>query len=399
MLAAGRKVEVTGRGLEGIHLQVQAPTDQAVNLGQLKGDAVGIFAGTLKHSGLAQATAVSVEGGKVVLKGQASAEIAGTTTAQKGALGGTVHATANKVMLKSGAIIDASGANGGGEVGIYNAAGRVDTKGHPFFEAIGTNGRACVTCHQPSDGMSLSLKSIRERWEKTGGRDPLFAAIDGQNCPNLPHDDPRSHSLLLERGLFRIGLPWPPKKPDGSRIDPEFTIEVVRDPTGCNLDPQYGLASSKPTVSVYRRPRPSANTKYTTHQNFGVLPFIGHTPVVVVAALLLRVNLPVAVLATRLPKRHRDTPRFAVIGYGKLGGKELGYASDLDIIFLFDDDAAAAPVPEQLGRCRRRIERGSQQRCPCRQDGRAQHPCEPHGLKLPQNFMPGAGPANEKKSL
>jgi glutamate-ammonia-ligase adenylyltransferase len=41
--------------------------------------------------------------------------------------------------------------------------------------------------------------------------------------------------------------------------------------------------------------------------------------------------------------RHRDAPRFAVIGYGKLGGKELGYASDLDIIFLYDDDDERAP--------------------------------------------------------
>ncbi len=40
--------------------------------------------------------------------------------------------------------------------------------------------------------------------------------------------------------------------------------------------------------------------------------------------------------------RHIDTPKFAVIGYGKLGGKELGYASDLDIIFLYDDDAPEA---------------------------------------------------------
>lgn len=40
--------------------------------------------------------------------------------------------------------------------------------------------------------------------------------------------------------------------------------------------------------------------------------------------------------------KHRETPKFAIIGYGKLGGKELGYASDLDIIFLFDDDAAQA---------------------------------------------------------
>ena len=44
-----------------------------------------------------------------------------------------------------------------------------------------------------------------------------------------------------------------------------------------------------------------------------------------------------------LPARHRDVPRFAVIAYGKLGGKELGYVSDLDVIFLFDDDDQEAP--------------------------------------------------------
>jgi glutamate-ammonia-ligase adenylyltransferase len=38
-----------------------------------------------------------------------------------------------------------------------------------------------------------------------------------------------------------------------------------------------------------------------------------------------------------LKTRHRDIPRFAIIGYGKLGGKELGYASDLDLVFLYDD--------------------------------------------------------------
>ena len=44
-----------------------------------------------------------------------------------------------------------------------------------------------------------------------------------------------------------------------------------------------------------------------------------------------------------IPKRHREVPRFAVIAYGKLGGKELGYVSDLDVIFLFDDDDQEAP--------------------------------------------------------
>ncbi|MCX7174032.1 MAG: bifunctional [glutamate--ammonia ligase]-adenylyl-L-tyrosine phosphorylase/[glutamate--ammonia-ligase] adenylyltransferase [Proteobacteria bacterium] len=44
----------------------------------------------------------------------------------------------------------------------------------------------------------------------------------------------------------------------------------------------------------------------------------------------------------KLAKRHCETPRFAVISYGKLGGKELGYASDLDLIFLYDDPAPEA---------------------------------------------------------
>jgi glutamate-ammonia-ligase adenylyltransferase len=44
-----------------------------------------------------------------------------------------------------------------------------------------------------------------------------------------------------------------------------------------------------------------------------------------------------------LRSRHREEPEFAVIGYGKLGGKELGYASDLDIIFVYDDEHEAAP--------------------------------------------------------
>ena len=40
----------------------------------------------------------------------------------------------------------------------------------------------------------------------------------------------------------------------------------------------------------------------------------------------------------RLRQKHRAEPRFGIIGYGKLGGKELGYGSDLDIVFVFDDE-------------------------------------------------------------
>lgn len=46
---------------------------------------------------------------------------------------------------------------------------------------------------------------------------------------------------------------------------------------------------------------------------------------------------------SRLRSRHRERPQVAVIAYGKLGGKELGYGSDLDIVFVYEDDDERAP--------------------------------------------------------
>jgi cytochrome c peroxidase len=155
-----------------------------------------------------------------------------------------------------------------GIVTVISTAGETNTSGHAFFTAIGRNGRACVTCHQPLDGMSVSVPTIQARWQATQGKDPLFAAFDGSNCPTLPQEEASSHSLLLQRGLFRIARPWPPRSPDGAPIEPQFTIEVVHDPSGCNLDPRYGLKAPHPMVSVFRRPRPVANLKYVTSYGY-----------------------------------------------------------------------------------------------------------------------------------
>ncbi|MFM1928354.1 MAG: Bifunctional glutamine synthetase adenylyltransferase/adenylyl-removing enzyme [Pseudomonadota bacterium] len=52
-------------------------------------------------------------------------------------------------------------------------------------------------------------------------------------------------------------------------------------------------------------------------------------------------------------KIHRPDPQFAVMAYGKLGGKELGYASDLDLIFIYDDSHEMAQ--EQYAKLAQRI--------------------------------------------
>ncbi len=41
---------------------------------------------------------------------------------------------------------------------------------------------------------------------------------------------------------------------------------------------------------------------------------------------------------SRLAKAHEEQPHLCIIAYGKLGGKELGYGSDLDLVFVYDDD-------------------------------------------------------------
>ncbi|QJW85613.1 filamentous hemagglutinin N-terminal domain-containing protein [Ramlibacter terrae] len=93
VLAAGEKVEITGRGLEGIHLEVQAPNNAAVNLGRLEGDAVGIFAGTLTHSGKVAARAVAGEGGKVILQALGDNIVSGRIEANGGNRGRAAAST------------------------------------------------------------------------------------------------------------------------------------------------------------------------------------------------------------------------------------------------------------------------------------------------------------------
>jgi cytochrome c peroxidase len=135
-----------------------------------------------------------------------------------------------------------------GVITTLSANGPVDGHG-AFFQSLGTNGRSCATCHVASQAMSISAAGIQQRFAETRGRDPLFAPVDGANCPNARQDSAADHSLLLQHGLIRIFL-----KPPAST---HFSISVVHDPYGCAIttDPTDG----QPIVSVYRRPLPTTN--------------------------------------------------------------------------------------------------------------------------------------------
>jgi cytochrome c peroxidase len=120
---------------------------------------------------------------------------------------------------------------------------------NPFFKPLGINGRTCATCHPVSQAMMITPDYVAQVFAATQGTDPLFAAVDGANAPNADQSTlaarKASSSMLLTKGLFRIGRPIPD--------DAEFALKAVDDP--------YHYASVN-DVSCFRRPLPATNLRF-----------------------------------------------------------------------------------------------------------------------------------------
>lgn len=144
-----------------------------------------------------------------------------------------------------------------GAIATFQPNGPTITANSAFFQNLGTNGRTCFTCHQPADGWTVSAQHVQNRFA-ADSNDPLFRLVDGATCPSddvsTPAKQRKAFNLLLDRGLFRIGLTMPPA------AALQFQIVGVSDPYNCNTNPITGLTSSKTgIVSAYRRPLPAAN--------------------------------------------------------------------------------------------------------------------------------------------
>jgi cytochrome c peroxidase len=146
--------------------------------------------------------------------------------------------------------------NPGGASQTYSTNGEgIDLTG-PFFQSLGSNGRACATCHQPSDGMSVSAANAQARFSATQGTDPIFRTVDGSNCNHnidVSTLDGRSaaYSLLRTRGLIRIALAVP--------VNADYEVVSVNNPYGCN---------ETDVVSMYRRPLPATNLRFLSSVMF-----------------------------------------------------------------------------------------------------------------------------------
>jgi cytochrome c peroxidase len=136
-----------------------------------------------------------------------------------------------------------------GRFANINLGGPTDTTTNAFFQDLGSNGRRCVTCHQPGDAFSITPPHIRRRFEATHGADPLFRPVDGANCPTADvstQDERRqAYSLLLTKGLIRIGIAVP--------ANADYQVVSVYNQYGCN---------ATDVISMYRRPLPTTNLRF-----------------------------------------------------------------------------------------------------------------------------------------
>ena len=149
-----------------------------------------------------------------------------------------------------------------GAARVVSVNGATPDENNPFFQNLGTNGRRCVTCHQPTAGMTITPVQIQQVFNSTNGTDPLFRLNDGAVGPlaavSTLAQRQQAYTLLLSKGLIRIGLPLPANR--------DFDVKIVLDPyqgTGANPPVNQTVpAGASPMLSFYRRPLLSANTRF-----------------------------------------------------------------------------------------------------------------------------------------
>jgi cytochrome c peroxidase len=138
--------------------------------------------------------------------------------------------------------------NDEGTLRTLTTQGRLDLT-NPFFQSFGTNGRTCNSCHLARNGWGISLESINDLFDSSDGTHPIFRTVDGTNSPSADVSTlaarRASYSMLLRRGVIRIGLPMP--------ANAEFDLIAVDDP--------YHHASAQ-ELSLFRRPPPIANLRF-----------------------------------------------------------------------------------------------------------------------------------------
>jgi hypothetical protein len=129
----------------------------------------------------------------------------------------------------------------------------LNAKNDFFDPSNGTNGQACVTCHEPFLGITITVPFIQNAFATSGGTDPLFRFNDTANNPSFGSPTPANYSLFLNLGTVRIGKTVPAGADFTVVAADAFTNGTFAAPDKFPLttNPQH---PGVPSLSVFRRP-------------------------------------------------------------------------------------------------------------------------------------------------
>ena len=134
--------------------------------------------------------------------------------------------------------------NPSGKAATFSTQGEVNLTGE-YFQAQGTNGRSCVSCHIPEEAWSINPGTLQDLFDQTGGTHPVFNTLDANN-PDMDVSTPEArlaaYSMMLSRGVFRRG--------GTPRANSEWELIAVDDPHGfARLDRLVHWRRVMPTIN------------------------------------------------------------------------------------------------------------------------------------------------------
>ncbi len=122
-----------------------------------------------------------------------------------------------------------------------------------FFASLGTNGRTCNTCHVVEDGWTITPLHA----QLLANNDPLFAPVDGSDCPPTTALQGPNKSLstqLVDFALIRIEIGIPSTS--------NFSLVAATNPEHCAIAP--GSSGANGNLFLFRRPLPSTNLVFNS---------------------------------------------------------------------------------------------------------------------------------------
>lgn len=183
-----------------------------------------------RHRILLMVALVALVGVMVCLGSNLAAERAGATLTENG------DSLPNNHLEK----------NPGGKAATFSTQGQVSLTGE-YFQAQGTNGRSCASCHVPQDAWSINPGTLQDMFDQTAGAHPVFNRLDANNpevadAATTLEQKLAAYSMLLSRGVFRRGgVP---------RANSEWELIAVEDPHGyANLNRLVHWRRAMPTIN------------------------------------------------------------------------------------------------------------------------------------------------------